>query len=229
MEDASDRTTPQTDRPPRRGLIHGDLTMSTLAMKPQVQSSPSVRMTVEEFARSDSYHDKRTELIDGIVVRRDSVNPPHAVVTGELRRLIDRMLPADWCTREDKPVVIPPHYEPLPDIAIVRGTPKVYTDHHPRPADVAALIEVSDATLSKDQGKKLGDYARGGISVYWIVNLVDHQIEVYANPGPDGYETHLVFTYGQSVPVVIDGVEVGRIAVTDILPEPEPAAGGNGA
>jgi len=32
---------------------------------------------------------------------------------------------------------------------------------------------------------------------------------------------------GQFVPVLIDGVEVGRIAVDDILPAPKPAVGGN--
>jgi hypothetical protein len=34
---------------------------------------------------------------------------------------------------------------------------------------------------------------------------------------------------GQSVPVVIEGVEVGRVAVADIVPRIEPSASGNGA
>jgi hypothetical protein len=33
-----------------------------------------------------------------------------------------------------------------------------------------------------------------------------------------------IFAEGQSVPVVIDGQEVGRIAVEDILPSRRPAA-----
>jgi hypothetical protein len=60
---------------------------------------------------------------------------------------------------------------------------------------------------------------------------VDRQVEVYTNPGPRGYRSTEVFKEGLSVPVVIGGPEVGRIAVDDILP-PQPAAAtaeGNGA
>jgi hypothetical protein len=61
------------------------------------------------------------------------------------------------------------------------------------------------------------------------VNLVDHQVELYTKPAGDRYESRLVFTAGQSVLVVIDGVEVGWIAVDDFMPETEAAPGGNGA
>lgn len=203
--------------------------MSTITVKQAVPPVPSVRMTVDEFEKTDFYDDNRVELIDGYIVRRDEMKPAHAVVTGRLRRRIDRMLLAGWSTREDKPIRVPPLYEPLPDIAIVRGDDENYLNHHPEPGDIAFLVEVSDTTLSKDQGKKLVTYAQNGIPVYWIVNLVDHQVEVYTDPGQDGYRKHLVFTAGQSVPVMIEDAEVGRIAVSDILPPLEPAAGGNGA
>ena len=86
------------------------------------------------------------------------------------------------------------------------------------PADVAFLVEVSESTLDRDQGEKLSAYATGNIPVYWIVNLVDSQVEVYTGPCPEGYRSRQVFNPGQTVPVVIDGIEVGRIAVADILP-----------
>jgi hypothetical protein len=54
--------------------------------------------------------------------------------------------------------------------------------------------------------------------VYWIVNLVDLQVEVYTGPGRNGYRTRRDFRPGQDVPVLIDSVEVGRIAVAEILP-----------
>jgi hypothetical protein len=44
-----------------------------------------------------------------------------------------------------------------------------------------------------------------------------------------GYGKPRIFKSGQSVPVVIDGAEVGRIAVSDILPPPEPSPVGNEA
>jgi len=202
--------------------------MSTITTKQAVPSIPSVRMTVEEFEKTDFYDDIRVELIDGYIVRRDEMKPAHAVVTGRLRRRIDRMLPAGWSTREDKPVRIPPLYEPLPDIATVRGDDENYLDHHPGPGDIAFLVEISDATLSTDQGKKLAAYAQNDVPVYWIVNLVDCQVGFYAGPGADGYSACVTYKPGESVPVVVEGREVGRIAVTDILP-PKPSAGGNGA
>ena len=61
-------------------------------------------------------------------------------------------------------------------------------------------------------------YGRSGIPVYWIVNLVDRQVEVYTDPGPSGYALRHDYLSGQQVPVVIDGHQVGQIAVDDILP-----------
>ncbi len=48
--------------------------------------------------------------------------------------------------------------------------------------------------------------------------LSDRQVEVYMVPYADGYHSRQDFTSGQHVPVVVDGVETGRIAVADILP-----------
>ncbi len=55
-----------------------------------------------------------------------------------------------------------------------------------------------------------------------------YQVEIYAGPRPDGYSACVAYKPGESVPVVVEGREVGRIAVTDILP-PKLSAGGNGA
>ena len=68
--------------------------MSAIATKQAVLSLPSLRMTVEEFEKADFYNHKRLELLDGYIVRRSEMNPPHAVITGRLRRRIDRMQPA---------------------------------------------------------------------------------------------------------------------------------------
>ena len=72
---------------------------------------------------------------------------------------------------------------------------------------------------------------RPGIPVYWIINLVHRQVEVYTDPGPGGYRSRVVFSEGQSVPVVIDGQPLGQIAVADILPSQRagPNVEGNGA
>ena len=41
---------------------------------------------------------------------------------------------------------------------------------------------------------------------------------MYSHPGVTGYQLSQVFKPGQDVPLVIDGSEVARIPVADILP-----------
>ena len=136
--------------------------------------------------------------------------------------LVDRLgaiLGPGWTSRKEDPVRIPAFDEPEPDVAIVRGSDDDYRSRHPEPSDVALLVEVAETTLDRDRGPKLLAFARGGIPVYWIVNLVDNQIEVYSR-SESGTGTGRVRTMqpGQDVPVVIDGSEIGRIGVADILP-----------
>jgi Uma2 family endonuclease len=197
-------------------------TVTPIQSTPAPLASPAVyRMTVDEFERiADSLDDDRVELIDGYIVGRVEMKPSHVLVTELLRRAIEPMLPSDRFVREDKPIRIPDVNEPRPDIAIVHGDVRVYSNHHPGPQNVSLVIEVSDTTLQRDRGEKWFAYARSGIAVYWIVNLVDQQIEVYTDPGPAGYSSKVVFAPAPSVqspPVVIDGVEVGTINVADIL------------
>jgi hypothetical protein len=61
-------------------------------------------------------------------------------------------------------------------------------------------------------------YGRSSIPVYWILNLVDRQVEVYSGPQPDGYATRADYRSGQHVPVFLDGTIVGHFAVDDMLP-----------
>ncbi len=107
---------------------------------------------------------------------------------------------------------------PEPDISVVRGQSRDYVEQ-PRPEDVPLVVEVADkGRLAIDRGDKRVSYAGGRIPVYWIVNLVDRQVEVYTDPGPDGYRSRVDFKPGERIPVVLDGEQVGEVAVDDILP-----------
>ena len=101
---------------------------------------------------------------------------------------------------------------------MIRGTRDDYRKRHPEPADLGLLVEVAETSLDRDRGDKLVAYVKGGVAFYWIVNLMDRQVEVYSNPVATGYQSSQVFLPGEDVPVVIDGTEVGRVAVADILP-----------
>jgi Uma2 family endonuclease len=179
------------------------------------------RMTVDEYERiGELLDDPRVELIDGHLVKKMPKNPEHSWSTKQVFKALERLLPAGWTWRSQQPVRIPMYDEPEPDVSIVRGSDDDYMHRMPVPADVALLVEVSESTLSTDRGEKLRAYAKAAIPTFWIVNLVNRQIEVYTDPGVEDYANRQDFLPGQQVPLVIDGHQLGQIAVDDILPLP---------
>ena len=84
------------------------------------------------------------------------------------------------------------------------------------------MVEVADVSLRRDRSIKKQVYARAGIPVYWIVNLPERRIEVYADPTGPGenpdYRRHEDYAAGAEVPVLIEGRQVGRVPVAALLP-----------
>ena len=204
--------------------------MSTATIQPPSPLAPPdagpYRMTVDEFERIADSLDRRVELVDGTLMERPEMSAPHVLLIARLRSRLERTVPQGWHVREEKAIRIPDYNARLPDVSVVRGHFEDYPTQHPLPKDVALLVEVALTSLGHDQGLKLALYGSQGVPVYWIVNVKAGQIEVYAGPGAAGYSACLTYKPGESVPVMIDGVEVGRIAVADILPS-KPAAESN--
>jgi len=163
--------------------------------------------------------DDRVELVEGVLYHKPMKKGAHSIAARESAAALGRVIPAEsyFVTRED-PVRIPGRAGmPEPDISVVRGRSRDYAEQ-PEGRDVSLVVEVAENSLVFDRTQKLTTYAGGGIPVYWIVNLVDRQIEVYSGPGPDGYQSRQVYIPGQNVPIVIDGAPVGQVAVVELLP-----------
>lgn len=186
---------------------------------------PPKRWTVAEyhelirngtFKSGDPY-----ELLEGWIVTKMSRNTPHDVTLVLVTEGIRSVLPSGWHTRVQSAITTTDS-EPEPDLVVVRGVARDYLIDHPGPTDLGLLIEIADASLAHDRGTKARIYARAGISEYWIVNLVDGQIEVNTDPDPfaaePSYARRIDFLPGDSVPLVLDGQEVARLPVTDLLP-----------
>ncbi len=175
------------------------------------------RLSVDEYERIGEFlDDPRVELIDGLLVAKMTQEPPHVVACELARTAIAIEAPSGWHFRVDKPIRISGS-EPEPDFSLVRGKARDYVERHPGPSDTALVVEVADSSLAKDR-RRTRSYGPGGIPVYWIVNLVDRSVEVYSNPGQDGYATRTDYAVGTEVPFVIDGVTVARVAVANMLP-----------
>ena len=83
------------------------------------------------------------------------------------------------------------------------------------------LIEVGDATLRDDQTIQCRIYARCRIPVYWIINLVEEKVEVFTKPKGGKspcYQERRDYAKDESVPVVLDGTQLGTIPVKELLP-----------
>ncbi len=160
----------------------------------------------------------RVHLIDGYLVAKMTQNDPHATADELCGAALARVVPPDWHVRAGKPIRLPRLIsKPEPDRSVVRGTLRDYARQSPGATDIALVVEVADSSLADDR-KLTGLYGPAGIPFYWIVNLVDGQVEVYSRPGAAGYESLEVLAPGHVLAVVIDGVEVGQIPVADILP-----------
>jgi Uma2 family endonuclease len=165
--------------------------------------------------------DDNLELIDGYLVKKMSRNSPHDGTLQVTADSINPTLPPGWCMRVQCTVTLP-ESEPEPDITVARGNNRAFFARHPGPADIGGVVEVSDSTLTGDRIDKGRIYSRAQIPVYWIINLIDRQIEVYEQPsGPTpvpGYAKTTIYKPGDLVPLVLDGVTVGTFAVNDLLP-----------
>ena len=136
--------------------------------------------------------EKRVELIREEIVQMTPINIAHAncvtVITewsfqaADLNRIMIRV---------QNPIRIPANNsEPEPDIVWVNR--KQYS-RHPESADVLLVIEVADSSLEFDRTEKLEVYAEAGIVEYWIVNLIDEQIEVQRKPSGRKYGEQRIF------------------------------------
>jgi len=183
------------------------------------------RIDVDEYetlAATGALKDPRVELVDGYLVRKMTKKPPHVFSCDAVREALAQLLPAGWWLREEKPVRIPDYDEPEPDISIARGSRADYLHRHPGPGDLALVVEVSESSLPKDRKQKRDAYRRARVPQYWIVNLVSRVVEVSTQPKLIGrapvFGSVRKYKEGESVPVVIGGVELGRIRVSDLLP-----------
>ena len=165
--------------------------------------------------------DDSVELLEGWLVFKIPKNPPHRATTRLVRTALENILPAGWYVDSQEPIALS-NSEPEPDIVVVRGDTRQYLDRHPGAEDIALIIEVSDTTLQRDRTVKKRIYVRAGIAIYWIVNLVEEQVEVYSQPHveveqPD-YSQRLDFGRSAVIPIIIEGIEIGAIAVNSLLP-----------
>jgi Uma2 family endonuclease len=178
------------------------------------------RLNVRQFEAmigAGVFGSKKVELLDGVMVKKMTMYPPHVfavMALGELQR--DILSRTDWSVREEKPIHLGTRWRPEPDIVVARGPMIDYAKRTPTQNDAALVIEVADSSYEDDIGLKLKCYEKHGIPEYWVVDLYRRQVEIRTR-GAAGFGTVVVRKEADEIPVTLDGREYGRIAVSRLF------------
>lgn len=195
--------------------------MSARGATLQTEPSEHRRFTVDEVLRmveagilGDA---DRVELVDGELLTVSPQGPEHGSLKDELhQRLAEAHAGGGAHVLNQRPVRMGPRGLPEPDLAVVRGEARDYLHRHPSGADVLLVVELAQTSQARDR-HKAADYARGGVPVYWLIDLVARRLEVYTEPDPGAGRYRRVRSLGDGELVELpDGG--ARWAVSSMLP-----------
>ena len=131
--------------------------------------------------------DDRVELINGEIVKMSPIGRLHRAFVGNLGQLLAARLIGRAVVWVQNPIVLAEDTEPQPDVTVLRPRAVPFKQREADAQDTLLLIEVAYTSLAYDRTTKLRLYAEAGIPEYWIVDCTAEAVEVYRNPGPDGY------------------------------------------
>jgi Uma2 family endonuclease len=186
---------------------------------------PVERLSVEEYQRIIASGllnpDRNVEFLEGVIVRKVRSSLRHDSAVEKLLEALRPLLPRGWSATANCAIVTR-ESQPEPDVAIACDKLQDAQSNSPRAADAALVIEVADNSLPYDRRSKGRIYARAAIPYYWVLNLLDGQLEVFSNPsGPvpmPGYQEQRVYRTDDKVSLVIGLDDLGAIRVGDVLP-----------
>jgi Uma2 family endonuclease len=203
----------------------------TAILQPPAESTRSSsenrahRWTYQEYQRlSDMgfFFKRRVELLGGRIIEMSAQKDLHFAAIELARIAVSRSFGDKFWCRTQGPLHLDRWSGPEPDIAVVPGSPRDYigTGH---PQSASLVLEISDTTLRYDRRKKGPRYARAGYQDYWILNLVDRQLEVYRKPiadpsAPLGWRYAEVAVLSTPASIAPLAAPQGSIAVADLLP-----------
>jgi Uma2 family endonuclease len=179
------------------------------------------RVEYQRLVDVGGFEGEPLELIGGQLMVAEPKGSEHSVAVDMAYVALLSAIPPGWTVRGQNPLALDDESAPEPDVAVVRGSLADFRHGHPtRPA---LVIEVADSSLQFDRVTKGSLYARAGIADYWIVNLIDHVVEVYREPGPDlttpfGWRYTAITRARPSDSITPLGVPAAPIHVAALLP-----------
>jgi len=159
---------------------------------------------------------KRVELVEGVIYDMPPQNSFHATGYQLVHEALRVVFPPDsgYAIRAQLPLALSEDSEPEPDLAVVQGSIRDFSDSHPSTA--LLVVEVADSSLLHDRKRKTPLYARSGIPEAWLLNLVRRALEVFRNPVNGVYQTRMVLRAGDTVSPL--GCPEAVIEISELLP-----------
>ncbi len=194
-----------------------------------MQKLESHRWTTDAYDRMVAHGffspGERVELIDGEIVNMTPQGSAHVTAMLLVQQNLQQVFRVGFHVRPQAPLVADPRSEPEPDVSVVRGGVRDYSESHPAARDTVLVIEISDSSLEYDRVTKGSLYARAGILEFWIANLIDLQLEVHRRPhsnsaAPFGWSYAERFTAATDQSVSPLEIPSATISVRDLLPTP---------
>ncbi len=188
-----------------------------------LSKSRSKRFTRDEYHRMAEiglFEDQRVELIDGEIIEMPPMKNPHQLSLTAAHESLASVFGRDYWVRMQMPLQLSRDNEPEPDISVCRGH---FRTHRDTPKTALLVIEISDSTILFDQTDKASLYAKFGIADYWIINLIDRQLEVMREPVVDrskrfGYRYSSTLKLQPNAKIAPLVLPRKKIVVADLLP-----------
>jgi Uma2 family endonuclease len=158
--------------------------------------------------------EERVELIAGQIWQMAAKGAGHSAAVTRCDRVLRKVLGDRVLVRLQDPIQLDEYSEPEPDIAVVAPDADDYENNHPTPEQVYLVIEVADTTLKRDLEFKSLLYAKAGIVEYWVLEVINRQIQIFRSPSPNGYLKKQVVTEGDAISLLAFGDR--EILVSDL-------------
>ena len=198
-----------------------DLDLAEWFNHPVIDGRPLNRWTPAQFdlmCELGLFDDDEVELFRGVVIRQMTRNTLHDVTLHWVAQGLLPYIPPGWIVRYQA-AVIAGQSVLEPDLALVRGPHTLYLKRHPVAGDAGLIIEVSDSSLARDR-LKAAEYCRAGADEYWIVNLIQRQLEVFRQPDLESgrFLQQRILRGSEILEVHLKGEFCARISPHDLLP-----------
>jgi Uma2 family endonuclease len=173
------------------------------------------------MAAAGLFAGKYVELIEGQAIETSSMGSPHRTAVILAGNALRRAFAPGYFVQTQGPLDLGELSDPEPDVAVIAGIVRDYTEAHPTTATLVG--EIADTSLTYDRTTKASLYAKAGIADYWIVNLVQRQLEVHRSPvtnpaAPFGFSYATVTIYAAAEGATSVAAAPAMIAVAELLP-----------